>query len=73
MYPDILEEYGYHVGFTGKGWAPRSVEDSGRTRNPAGNAYNDIRQRPWMEFGVTYEMYDMDHAANFKAFLQDFA
>ena len=71
VYPDILEKHGYHVGSTGKGWAPGSIEDSGWTHNPAGKGYNDIRQRPWTEFGVTDEMYDVDYAANFKIFLND--
>jgi uncharacterized sulfatase len=41
-YPDLLEEAGYHVGLTGKGWGPGSLEGSGRTRNPAGPAYRDF-------------------------------
>lgn len=36
VYPDLLEQAGYAVGFTGKGWGPGSVEGTGRTRNPAG-------------------------------------
>ena len=71
VYPEILEEHGYHVGYTGKGWAPGDIEDSGRTRNPAGKEYNEIRQRPWTEFGVTDEMFDVDYAANFATFLKD--
>jgi N-sulfoglucosamine sulfohydrolase len=35
-YPDLLEAAGYHVGLTGKGWGPGTLEGSGRTRNPAG-------------------------------------
>lgn len=42
IYPDILESSGYHVGFTGKGWGPGSVEKSGRKRNPAGTPYTDF-------------------------------
>jgi uncharacterized sulfatase len=41
-YPDLLEEAGYHVGLTGKGWGPGSLEGTGRTRNPAGPAYKDF-------------------------------
>ena len=33
-YPDILEKYGYTVGFTRKGWAPG--QNGERKRNPAG-------------------------------------
>lgn len=36
VYPDLLEEAGYSVGFTRKGWGPGSLQGSGRTRNPAG-------------------------------------
>src|SRR5713226_9398810 len=41
-YPDLLEAAGYHVGFSGKGWRPGSLEGSGRTRNPAGPSYADF-------------------------------
>lgn len=40
VFPDLLEEAGYHVGFTGKGWDPGDLKDTGRSRNPAGNEYN---------------------------------
>jgi N-sulfoglucosamine sulfohydrolase len=43
-YPDILEAAGYHVGFMGKGWAPGTLEGSGRTRNPAGPAFRNFEQ-----------------------------
>ncbi len=42
VYPDLLEEAGYYVGFTRKGWAPGSVEAGGRTRNPAGPRFKDF-------------------------------
>jgi uncharacterized sulfatase len=41
-YPDLLEEAGYHVGFTGKGWGPGSLEGSGRKRNPAGPQFKNF-------------------------------
>jgi uncharacterized sulfatase len=41
-YPDLLEAAGYHVGLTGKGWGPGTLEGTGRTRNPAGPAYKDF-------------------------------
>src|SRR5947207_11042331 len=41
-YPDLLEAAGYHVGHMRKGWGPGSLEGSGRTRNPAGPAYQDF-------------------------------
>ena len=44
VYPDLLEEAGYHVGYTRKGWAPGSVEVGGRTRNPAGPQYKSFEE-----------------------------
>lgn len=41
-YPDLLEESGYRVGFTRKGWGPGDFEAGGRKRNPAGPAYEDF-------------------------------
>jgi len=37
VYPDLLEAAGYHVGFTGKGYAPAGLGD--RRRNPCGPSY----------------------------------
>ena len=44
VYPDLLEEAGYHVGFTRKGWAPGRVEVGGRKRNPAGPQYKSFEE-----------------------------
>jgi uncharacterized sulfatase len=41
-YPDLLEAAGYHVGLTGKGWGPGTLEGSGRSRNPAGKQFKDF-------------------------------
>ncbi len=41
VFTDALEETGYFVGFSGKGWSPGNVKESGRPRNPAGTKYND--------------------------------
>jgi arylsulfatase A-like enzyme len=38
-YPDRLEQAGYVVGFTRKGWGPGDVTAGGRTRNPAGDQF----------------------------------
>jgi len=70
-YPDILEENGYFVGFTGKPWAPGSNEMGNRERNPAGNEYNDIKNMPFVELGNKNEIWEIDYAENFKAFLND--
>ena len=42
-YPDILEENGYYVGYTGKGWGPGDYKSAGRKNNPAGKAYNKFK------------------------------
>jgi arylsulfatase A-like enzyme len=42
VYPDLLEEAGYAVGYTGKGWGPGRFEPGGRTRNPAGPVYKSF-------------------------------
>jgi N-sulfoglucosamine sulfohydrolase len=39
VYPDLLEESGYRVGFTRKGWGPGNIEAGGRKRNPAGPSF----------------------------------
>ena len=44
VYPDILEEAGYFVGITRKGWGPGSDKDGGRTRNPAGPRFKNFTQ-----------------------------
>jgi arylsulfatase A-like enzyme len=41
-YPDLLEQAGYAVGLTGKGWGPGTIEGTGRTRNPAGPTFKDF-------------------------------
>ena len=40
VFPDRLEQAGYFVGYTGKGWGPGNFKKSGRTRNPAGNSFS---------------------------------
>jgi len=42
VYPDLLEEAGYHVGYTKKGWSPGNAKAAGRTRNPAGPRYGNF-------------------------------
>jgi len=44
VYPDILEQSGYYVGYTRKGWGPGRIEPGGRTRNPAGTKYKDFQE-----------------------------
>ena len=44
VYPDLLEQSGYHVGYTRKGWGPGNIEPGGRTRNPAGPQYKNFQE-----------------------------
>uniref|UniRef100_UPI00356530C2 sulfatase family protein n=1 Tax=Pontiella sp. TaxID=2837462 RepID=UPI00356530C2 len=60
FYPHLLKDAGFHVGFTGKGWAPGVCAGE----NPAGKAYNDIKLKPPYS-GIR----NIDYAANFAAFL----
>lgn len=50
VYTDLLEQAGYYVGYTRKGWGPGRFEPGGRTRNPAGPQFRDfetfLRGRP---------------------------
>src|SRR5690554_2681597 len=46
VYPDLLENAGYFVGYTQKGWGPGNWKISGRTRNPAGELYNKHKLQP---------------------------
>jgi uncharacterized sulfatase len=63
VYPDLLEEAGYKVGYTGKGWGPGMYQKGGRNRNPAGPQFNEktIDAPP----GISR----VDYSGNFKAFL----
>lgn len=42
VYPDLLEEAGYLVGYTRKGWGPGRFEPGGRSRNPAGAQFKNF-------------------------------
>ncbi|MCG8441631.1 MAG: sulfatase, partial [Caulobacterales bacterium] len=60
---DMLEAAGYHVGYTGKGWAPGDWR-SERARNPVGEAFNERTLTP-----PTSGVSSTDYAANFADFL----
>ena len=65
-YPQMLENSGYHVGCTGKGWGPGDWKKIGRPYNPAGKEYNEITcEVPYTGIRKT------DYAANFDAFLEE--
>ncbi len=44
VYPDLLAQAGYHVGYCGKGWGPGRVRPGGRTHNPAGHKYRSFER-----------------------------
>ncbi|MEO2006406.1 MAG: sulfatase, partial [Candidatus Poribacteria bacterium] len=66
VYPSLLEATGYHVGHTGKGWAPGDYEAGGFTRNPAGPDYHGARLDP-----PTTRISAKDYAGNFDRFLDE--
>jgi len=45
-YTELLQDAGYAVGFTGKGWSPGRLEPGGRTSNPAGTEFNSRKLKP---------------------------
>ncbi len=61
VYPKLLEDAGYHVGMTGKGWGPGKA--TGWPNNPAGKAYSNHKLKP--PKGISGN----DYAANFDDFL----
>ncbi|WP_254412634.1 sulfatase family protein [Dyadobacter diqingensis] len=65
VFPDLLEKAGYKVGYTGKGWSPGDFKASGRSRNPAGDAFLDQKQQS--PKGIS----DVDYAGNFKTFYDE--
>ncbi len=64
VYPDILEDAGYFVGYTGKGWGPGNWKVSGRTRNPAGPVFSKHKAK------VPRGISKTDYARNFQDFLE---
>lgn len=44
VYTDQLEQAGYFVGFTRKGWGPGDFKAGGRRRNPAGDAFKSFQE-----------------------------
>jgi len=66
VYPDLLEEAGYHVGFTGKGWGPGDFKAGGCPRNPAGPEIQKFKLTPPYK-GISPK----DYARNFGQFLSE--
>ena len=63
-YTELLEKAGYTVGYTGKGWSPGRLNAGGRSKNPAGDAFQNRRIKPPFR-----AIRNTDYAGNFEAFL----
>jgi len=63
-YTGLLENAGYAVGYTGKGWSPGRLEPGGRTVNPAGPLFIGRKLKPPFK-----KMVNNDYAGNFEKFL----
>lgn len=66
LFTDLLSSVGYHVGYTGKPWAPGNWRAGGRTTDPCGTAYNRRKLEP-----PTSLISPIDYAGNFAEFLDD--
>jgi N-sulfoglucosamine sulfohydrolase len=68
VFTHLLEAHGYHVGYTGKGWAPgkwdAGGQDVARESDPVGKSYNKRTLDPPFE-GLS----NNDYSANFADFL----
>ncbi|MEE2827046.1 MAG: sulfatase [Planctomycetota bacterium] len=65
-YTELLQDSGYAVGFTGKGWGPGRLQPGGRRENPAGQEYLGSTLQPAYRF-----INNRDYAANFEQFLSE--
>jgi len=66
VYPQLLSEAGYHVGYTGKGWSPGKPNYQGFVGSPTGKAYNSILMDT-----VPKGIFKNNYAANFDTFLSE--
>lgn len=67
VYTDILEEHGYELGYTSKGWAPGNWQYNGRPRNPAGPVF-DMHELKSGD-GDNMDVKNLDYAENFREFM----
>ena len=63
-YTELLQDSGYAVGYTGKGWSPGRLEVGGRDINPAGYKFENRKLK-----NNKRGMSNLDYAENFKDFL----
>ena len=68
VYPELLAEAGYRIGYTGKGWGPGNpgYRPDGTVRELAGPAYH-LNELDPPESGMSKK----DYSANFESFLED--
>ncbi len=66
LFTHILDDNGYHVGYTGKGWAPGNWEYLGLDREPLIKEYNSR-----LEKEIANGIDRRNYTANFKDFLLD--
>lgn len=64
IYTAVLEQAGYAIGHTGKGWAPGDFAAAGFDRNPAGKPFNNATLTP-----PARNISRTDYAENFSHFL----
>src|SRR5688500_11655791 len=64
VYPALLENAGYTVGMTGKGWGPGEYQSTGFQHNPTGREYQKRTLKPPYS-GIS----NRDYAGNFSDFL----
>lgn len=69
FYPYLLEQAGYSIGYTGKGWGPGTWHGYNASRestkdNPAGHPFNELKNKPPYA-GINSN----DYSSNFEAFL----
>ena len=65
LFTHLLEDAGYHVGYTGKPWGPGDWQAGGLQRHPNGKEFNARRMGAPVEEGIDAR----DYAANFDDFL----
>jgi len=67
VYPEILQEQGYFIGYTGKPWGPGKYKINGSAVNPAGPGFN--QKKTDANDLISKSISTIDYAANFNDFL----
>ncbi|MBI5282195.1 MAG: sulfatase [Candidatus Solibacter usitatus] len=66
LFTHLLEDSGFHAGYSGKGWGPGDWKAGGLARNPTGREYNGRTHGGGVPEGIDKR----DYAANFQDFLK---